>query len=448
MGAFGRVFECRREGSSDIFAVKTISLRGLRLSTNSERDLKKLQREADILKSLPPHPRVVRLVDALDDGSWFYLVLELVRGGDLFAALIGRPGPRPRLEPREVSFVLQQLVEGLVFLHGQGIVHRDLKLENVLVTSSRKEVALTFYSVKITDFGLSKSMGEGMSEPTSMVGTKRYIAPEVMSVGSYDFRVDLWSLGILLYLLLEGRYPHDLPAHATQEALDGAVSRLASVVSAAPRAVVAGLLRLDPKRRLSLSELLQSEWLAAGVDSDAVSHVEVRHLDEEDDVQIIHADLLLGSTVTSSAPGSPPPIAPGAPAPSLSFATSVESVACESADAMALRPHMPAFSMLSMSPSMLTQSLAQPTVSTTLSQNTPVAQNPQFLQVGTGITSMTVSALVSTRESAEASSPGVEVVSSNARKRKPQSTAADSWVDLTQSESQARERTMSKQTRT
>jgi len=252
-GAYGQVFECTRDGSGETFAVKVINMRKLCLSVNSERELKKLHREVDILKTLPPHPHIVRLEDVLEEGDWLFLVLELVSRGDLFNTLIARTGRKPRLLEREALFVFWQLVDSLSFLHSHGILHRDLKLENVLIASVQHDGPLVFYNVKITDFGLSKSVRDSLSGPHSLVGTRRYVAPEVLKREAYDFRVDLWSLGILMYILVAGRYPDDQPARVKQEVLDLAISRLEA--SADVRRMLAGLLQLDPGRRTSMDEL-------------------------------------------------------------------------------------------------------------------------------------------------------------------------------------------------
>mmetsp|Transcript_3209 Transcript_3209/g.5704 ORF Transcript_3209/g.5704 Transcript_3209/m.5704 type:complete len:762 (-) Transcript_3209:12-2297(-) len=257
-GAHGRVYECTKSGSKDTFAVKAMNLRGMRLSVNFSRELKKLRREVDILQKLPPHRNIVQMVDVFEETDWFLIVLEYVSGGDLFNTLVARPGLKPRLMEREASYVFWQLVDGLAFLHGQGILHRDLKLENVLIASVREEGHLLLYHVKITDFGLSKAVGDGLSEPQSVVGTRRYVAPEVLREGSYDFRVDLWSLGVMLYILLDGRYPHERPAHVEQDVLDRAVARLEA--SNRARTIVTGLLQLKPGDRMTLAELGSKTW--------------------------------------------------------------------------------------------------------------------------------------------------------------------------------------------
>lgn len=229
-GASGRVYECRRRpGGGEALAVKALHLRGMKLDRHGERAKTRLQRELAILRSLPPHPRIVKMVDSMEEGDWFFLVLELVARGDLFGALAARaPAPKAPspLQEREASFIFWQLIEGLDFLHRQGVIHRDLKLENVLVASERREGPYVLYDVKISDFGLSKSIGVGQANHSS-VGTMRYAAPEVLEpdpTRSYDFRADLWSLGVLLYVLLQGCYiPHDQPQRLPQQALNGLV---------------------------------------------------------------------------------------------------------------------------------------------------------------------------------------------------------------------------------
>lgn len=253
-GASGQVFICKRRGRG--FAVKAVDLRKMRLSPHVQREQKKLRREVEILKRLPPHPYVVQLVDAYEEGDWFLLVLELVGGGDLYTVLTSREPPR--LVEREAAFVLRQLATGLKFLHAQCIIHRDLKLENVLVASERRRGPVVLYGVKITDFGLSKAVGVGLSEALSTVGTHPYIAPEVLSTKSYDFSSDLWCLGVLLYVLLAGQFPFE-NVSAEQAEIDRIIARLK--VGDTARSVVHGLLQLEPTTRLCLDELCSHKWL-------------------------------------------------------------------------------------------------------------------------------------------------------------------------------------------
>ncbi|OLP83354.1 hypothetical protein AK812_SmicGene35894 [Symbiodinium microadriaticum] len=259
-GASGQVFVCHKKGTEGGFAagfaVKAVDLRRLHLQPNAEREEKKLSREVEILKRLPP------LVDTFEEGEWFLLVLELVGGGDLYTVLTNREPPR--LHEREAAFVLAQLAGGLAFLHGQGVIHRDMKLENVLVHGERRERPLILYTVKITDFGLSKAIGAGFSEARSTVGTRPYTAPEVLREDSHDFSSDLWCLGVLLFVLLAGHFPFSkIPFK--QEELQMIVGKLK--ISDTSKSVVLGLLQLEPRQRTDLATLSRHEWLCYEVES-------------------------------------------------------------------------------------------------------------------------------------------------------------------------------------
>lgn len=252
-GAFGKVFICSRDGHENSFALKAVDLRRMRLSFDVEREQRRMRREVDILRKLPPHTNIVQLMDAFEEDDWLLLVLELVGGGDLLTALTARE-PSRFLEP-EAAFVLRQLATGLSFLHGQGVLHRDMKLENVLVATVRREEPAVFYSVKISDFGLSKAVGSGLSEARSTVGTAPYTAPEVLNDSPHDYGSDIWCVGVILYVLLAGRFPFDAGAPTTQNEIQRAVDELEG--SEAMKSVVCGLLQLERSHRLCLVSLIR-----------------------------------------------------------------------------------------------------------------------------------------------------------------------------------------------
>lgn len=260
-GATAQVFVCRRKSSVNAFAVKAVDLRHMQLRGDRDRKQTALHREVAILKALPPHPHIVQMVDVFQEADWFFIVLELVGGGDLFTSVTGRTPPR-FLEP-EAAYVLRQLGNAISFLHSQAIMHRDLKLENILVASERSEQSIVLYNVKITDFGLSKAVEEGCSKARSVVGTREYVSPEVQSGREYDFSSDLWCLGVVLYVLLAGQFPYkDIPAK--QDQLDRIVERLHSPpckCGDGARAMLMGLLQLDPAERFSLEAITSHRWL-------------------------------------------------------------------------------------------------------------------------------------------------------------------------------------------
>ncbi|KAL5214012.1 hypothetical protein ABZP36_003164 [Zizania latifolia] len=142
------------------------------------------------------HPNIIRLLDVIQTPSSLYLVLELCEGGDL-AAYIERIG---RVEESVARNFMRQIGAGLQVLSRHHVVHRDLKPENILLSSPDSDAIL-----KISDFGLSRVLRPGEYTDTAC-GTCFYMAPEVMLFQKYDSRVDLWSIGAILFELLNG-YP-------------------------------------------------------------------------------------------------------------------------------------------------------------------------------------------------------------------------------------------------
>jgi len=135
--------------------------------------------------------------------------MELLQGGELYYPIV----QKGRLNEWEAKVVVVQVVDALAYLHEQHVIHRDLKPENILIHSSFDTPQGTHYKVKLVDFGLSKLIRDGLSIARTFVGTPQYWAPEVLVAGEngseYDYRVDIWSLGILLYVMLAGSYPFD-----------------------------------------------------------------------------------------------------------------------------------------------------------------------------------------------------------------------------------------------
>lgn len=162
-----------------------------------QEELKLLEREIDIMKKVQ-HRNVLRLFEIYDTEQHLSLVMELVNGGELFYKIVDK-GSYSEKDARDI---VRQLVEGVDYLHGMGIAHRDLKPENLLCSEGSEGVV-----IKIADFGLSKAFGAGSVLETSC-GTPDYAAPEVLRMeGTYDKSVDLWSIGVITYVLLCGFPP-------------------------------------------------------------------------------------------------------------------------------------------------------------------------------------------------------------------------------------------------
>jgi calcium-dependent protein kinase len=178
---------------------KKVAVKIMKKTDMTPPDLELLKCEIEIMK-LCQHPNIIRLLDIFENPEFIYIIMEVLSGGDLFTYLEKRNFVIP--EVRACNLV-HSLATALYYLHSYGIAHRDLKPENVLMIDGTEDS-----DVKIVDFGLSKMVGpnEKCTEP---FGTLSYVAPEVLMQHPYDKGVDVWSLGIIAYLMVGGSLPFD-----------------------------------------------------------------------------------------------------------------------------------------------------------------------------------------------------------------------------------------------
>ena len=204
-GAYGRIYKVRDKQSGDIRAMKQVTKAKIQ-------DMGKFQDEIKIL-SLVDHPNIVRLFEVIEDDKYYNLIQELCTGGELLTR-----AQKSQLKEKDIARIFYQIMSGVAYIHGIGIVHRDLKLENVLFSTEDPNSP-----IKIIDFGFSVLMGKnnevnkekesesndpkkgGLKRLKSKVGTLYYISPEIIK-GNYDEKCDIWACGVILYILLAG-YP-------------------------------------------------------------------------------------------------------------------------------------------------------------------------------------------------------------------------------------------------
>jgi len=173
-----------------IFAIKVIA------TNQDESQINTLRSEIDIMKKLK-HRNIIQLFDVYEEPDNIYLVIELVTGGELFDHIIDKGN----FSERDAANIIKQVIEAVAFMHDNGIAHRDLKPENILVTGPDNDI------IKVSDFGLSKDFER--QAMISACGTPDYVAPEVLMAGQagYNNSVDLWSIGVITYILLCGFPP-------------------------------------------------------------------------------------------------------------------------------------------------------------------------------------------------------------------------------------------------
>jgi serine/threonine protein kinase len=174
------------------------------IKTVHKKDMKPIEiyqqrREIDVLK-MSQHPNIVGLIDLFENSDYYYIVLEYMQGKDLFDYIQFRNFKLGEQRVKELSY---QIGIAIKYLHSYGIVHRDLKLENVMMSDNTESGV-----PKLVDFGLAKMIGpnEKADEP---FGTLGYVAPEVLRKEPYSFSCDLWSYGCIIYALLSGSLPFD-----------------------------------------------------------------------------------------------------------------------------------------------------------------------------------------------------------------------------------------------
>ena len=197
-GGFGKVYQVKNKSNGKIYACKKLS----KLNISS---LEKFQKEIDILMMMD-HPNIIKLYEVFESDNSLYLIMEECYGGDLFSRISKRIEANDMYSEKEACEIIQQVLRAIEYCHNVGIVHRDLKPENLLYLHEGSEEN---NPIKIIDFGLSQSINLNQML-TSKVGTAYYVAPEILA-GKYTEKCDIWSAGVILYILLSGEPPFNGP---------------------------------------------------------------------------------------------------------------------------------------------------------------------------------------------------------------------------------------------
>lgn len=217
-----------------------------------------IQCEIDVQIGLE-HPNIAKLNETFESDANHYLVMELCTGGELFDRIVEMTDPHGMcFEEGKVSDYMQQITSAMAYLHGKFIVHRDIKPENLLLQDGRPDA-----SIKIVDFGLSRKFEHGVPMKTK-AGTLEYMAPEVFR-GSYSEKCDVWSCGVVAYMLLSGQRPFesDTDSGIVREVLKGNVvmDRLWDGISMDGKEFIRSMFAMDAEKRPSFEDLLPHSWL-------------------------------------------------------------------------------------------------------------------------------------------------------------------------------------------
>lgn len=307
-GAFGKVNLAAHKVSEQLVAIKSINKEFLKSSkSNKDQQIaipeggenpekKKVMQEFAILKQ-SNHQSVVRLYDTFETTKHICFVMELCAGGDLLTYV----RKRRKLTEEVAKYFFKQLIEGLAYLHhSKLIVHRDIKLDNILLDANGK--------IKIADFGVSRQVTTDTERMSEQCGTPAYIAPEILRDKGYEgFKVDVWSAGVCLYamligtvpfkassmqelhhLIINGKYDVNNPNayNQTQNKDSQATQPPQQQTKLSEHAVnlIHSLLQVDPRKRLSAVEVLSHPWL-----KDSKEELDVFTQKEKD---VIHKEYL------------------------------------------------------------------------------------------------------------------------------------------------------------
>ncbi|KAH9599970.1 Protein kinase domain [Trypanosoma melophagium] len=224
-----------------------------------ERMEEQLKREIAVMKMLH-QPNVIQLREVMQTTNHIYLVLELVRGGELFE----RIATAKRFDEPTARHYFHQLVAGVHYCHLQGIAHRDLKPENLLLDDND--------TLKISDFGLSNlhrgNVGGQGTMLQTVCGTPNYVAPEVLKERGYDgVLADVWSCGVILFVMLAGYLPFDDEnINGLFRKIERGEYRMPRHFSAEARDLISKMLEIDPAKRITVAGIMQHPWFVVDWD--------------------------------------------------------------------------------------------------------------------------------------------------------------------------------------
>ncbi|KAB1212092.1 Calcium-dependent protein kinase 11 [Morella rubra] len=250
-GQFGTTYLCTHKSTGAHYACKSIPKRKLLC----KEDYEDVWREIQIMHHLSEHPHVVRIEGTYEDSVFVHLVMELCAGGELFDRIV----QKGHYSEREAAKLLKTIVDVLEGCHSLGVMHRDLKPENFLFDSPSDDAKL-----KATDFGLSVfyKPGESFHE---VVGSPYYVAPEVLKK-YYGPEADVWSAGVILYILLSGVPPFwaETEAGIFRQILQGKLDFESAPwpsISESAKDLIRKMLERDPRRRISAHEVVCHPWI-------------------------------------------------------------------------------------------------------------------------------------------------------------------------------------------
>ena len=252
-GRYGVVLQSKRNADGETVAIKKISKKG-----RSAQAMESIRNEIEVMKRVK-HPHCISLSSVYESANHVYIVMELARGGELLDRIINKE----HYTESEAAKCFIQIASAIQYLHSQGIVHRDLKPENILYTETSKDSA-----IKLADYGLSRccdadDLNNGRIRMMSRCGSSNFVAPEVVCGSGYGKSCDIWSAGVVLYILLCGFLPFDAAEPGSLPVISLEVDFPKPYwddMSDDSKDLVRRMLVIDPKARITTEKVLQHSW--------------------------------------------------------------------------------------------------------------------------------------------------------------------------------------------
>ena len=269
-GAFGKVNIGLNILTGRIVAIKSFIKDDLKNSENMD----KILYETNLMRKLN-HPNITKILETFEDDKYIFIIMEYINGGNLFSFV----KKRRKLSEKISKFLFRQIIEGIQHIHSKKIVHRDIKLENILIDLNNR--------IKICDFGIGVMLDSEDELIREQCGTPMYMAPEIIlnskKKGYKGYPVDIWSAGICLYIMLSGTLPFNYKNNDNDkekyEMNNNSISlsnnnnydlqysiinknpKKIKKISSEARDLLHGLLNKDPNKRLTIDEILEHPWL-------------------------------------------------------------------------------------------------------------------------------------------------------------------------------------------
>ena len=278
-GAFGKVNLGLNVLTGRIVAIKSLNKQNLEKNNENK---KKILYEVDLMKKLN-HPNITKILELFESDKYFLIIMEYINGGNLFSFV----KKRRKINEKTAKFLFRQIIQGIKYIHSNKIVHRDIKLENILIDLNN--------NIKICDFGIGKILEKKNQILHDQCGTPMYMAPEILlstkEKGYEPFPVDIWSAGIALYIMLSGTLPFTLNNTSISISKDNEnyiekknnLQLQYAIINNEPKPIenisneakdlLQGILCKNPKLRLNCDEILNHPWLKSSYNDNYKYHL-------------------------------------------------------------------------------------------------------------------------------------------------------------------------------